>query len=664
MNPILSPPDAVLVVGQSVGRRTRLESAVAGADVGRVRTADSTDDAIAVLEDADEIGCVVVADDCDDLAAFRRALVERDEFRPVICCFEGDAAAAAAVTRAGATTLLPAADCETALADLVADRLETYRRRLVTVEESDMLRSFLSSISHPLFVKDERARHLRMSDVSGGVTQETVLGKTDREVYSYDPEAAAQFYADDRRVIERGERIVDKEEVSGPVGNQYWGRVTKVPWYDDDGSIKGLLGLSYEITELKAQEQRLERLDNRFDQFASYVSHDVMNPLQIASAALEQARETGDDEAFETVGAAHDRIEQMLRDLGSLASRPPDVDPAELVDLPYTVGKIWSFVAADEATLRTELADSALVHAPAEGIRPVLENVLKNAIDHAGPDVTVTVGILEDGFYVDDDGPGVPPAERERITDHGYTTAEGGTGTGLAIVAELVERNGWTLTVDESPDGGARIVVRGMPVVPDPDIGTGTVPGDDIELSETTAVGDGDGTGTLTVESADGWWTLTGTTDAECRERNYHFAYAPVADDARVEARVVDVDHVNDRGAGGLMIRTGLEADADYGFLGRTVGYGSEICWRTDAAEDAARYVLDESGVEWIRLERVGNTVTYSVSSDGTNWNPLDQRRLAAATPVYVGLAVSSAVPGDQCTVTFADVAARGLEER
>ncbi|MFB6271074.1 MAG: sensor histidine kinase, partial [Halobacterium sp.] len=77
--------------------------------------------------------------------------------------------------------------------------------------------------------------------------------------------------------------------------------------------------------------------------------------------------------------------------------------------------------------------------------------------------VTVTVGDAgSDGFYVADDGPGIPESERDAVFEGGYTTAEDGTGFGLAIVEDIVEAHGWTVDVTASEDGGARFDVRGV----------------------------------------------------------------------------------------------------------------------------------------------------------------------------------------------------------
>jgi signal transduction histidine kinase len=93
-----------------------------------------------------------------------------------------------------------------------------------------------------------------------------------------------------------------------------------------------------------------------------------------------------------------------------------------------------------------------------------LENLFRNSVDHGGVDVTITVGALDggDGFYVADDGEGIPEAEREKVFDTGYTTTSDGTGFGLNIVAEIAEAHGWAVEAVEAADGGARFEFTGV----------------------------------------------------------------------------------------------------------------------------------------------------------------------------------------------------------
>jgi len=92
---------------------------------------------------------------------------------------------------------------------------------------------------------------------------------------------------------------------------------------------------------------------------------------------------------------------------------------------------------------------------------------LRNARDHGAPPsaserqgVSVTVGTLPEGFYVADDGPGIPDSERDAVFEQGYSTSDDGTGLGLAIVERIVDGHGWSITVTESDAGGACFELR------------------------------------------------------------------------------------------------------------------------------------------------------------------------------------------------------------
>jgi len=91
-------------------------------------------------------------------------------------------------------------------------------------------------------------------------------------------------------------------------------------------------------------------------------------------------------------------------------------------------------------------------------IRHLLRNLFENAVEHCGSDVTVTVGDLQTGFYVADDGAGIPAEDREMVFNTGYTTAnsQGGMGIGLTFIQEMADVYEWHCAVSESMDGGAQ----------------------------------------------------------------------------------------------------------------------------------------------------------------------------------------------------------------
>jgi signal transduction histidine kinase len=103
-----------------------------------------------------------------------------------------------------------------------------------------------------------------------------------------------------------------------------------------------------------------------------------------------------------------------------------------------------------------------------------------DAVEQGRRDVRVTLGALPDGegFYVADDGPGIPPEKRDWVFESGHSTNRAGTGFGLAIVQQIAEAHGWDITTTESAAGGARFEVRGVETETVPTT-TGANEGDD-----------------------------------------------------------------------------------------------------------------------------------------------------------------------------------------
>lgn len=207
-------------------------------------------------------------------------------------------------------------------------------------------------------------------------------------------------------------------------------------------------------------ERELERQNERLEEFASIASHDLRYPLNVAEGRLELARSACDSEHLDRVAAAHDRMNALIGDLLALAREREDVTDTTPVDLAGLVDSCWRNVDTDEAALVGETKGT--LRADRSRLAQLLENLFRNAVEHGGSDVTITVGDLDAGFHVSDDGPGIPEAERERIFESGYSTRTEGTGFGLAIVREVAEAHGWNVIVTDSEAGGARFEITGV----------------------------------------------------------------------------------------------------------------------------------------------------------------------------------------------------------
>ncbi|WP_435177031.1 sensor histidine kinase [Halorussus sp. AFM4] len=209
--------------------------------------------------------------------------------------------------------------------------------------------------------------------------------------------------------------------------------------------------------------RRLERQNERLESFAGMLAHELRNPLNVAQIYLQRLE--GDPEDVAEVESGLDRIEEMIDILlvtvrGSEAN--VDWKPVSLADV---TAAAWSDLSPDEAEL--VVATDQTIRADPVHVRHLFRNLFSNALEHGDPTVTVRVGSLETGvgFYVEDDGPGIPEDDRESVVQAGYTTKSGGLGLGLAFVANLVDTYGWDWTIAESAAGGARFEFSGVDVV-------------------------------------------------------------------------------------------------------------------------------------------------------------------------------------------------------
>jgi PAS domain S-box-containing protein len=225
-----------------------------------------------------------------------------------------------------------------------------------------------------------------------------------------------------------------------------------------------------ELRETKAQ---LEQSNEKLDQFAGVVSHDLRNPLNAAQLRLDLLRGEDGDGHAEAAGESLDRMETMIEDLLQLSRAGETVENPEKVPLTDVVRESWRVARTGAADLDLTALDSTVVLADRDRLRQVFENLFRNAADHNDSAVTVRVGLLGEreaianggqrsGFFVEDDGVGIPPDERDEIFEHGYTTSPEGTGFGLSIVRNIVEAHGWEIRVIAGADGGTRFEISSV----------------------------------------------------------------------------------------------------------------------------------------------------------------------------------------------------------
>ncbi len=236
----------------------------------------------------------------------------------------------------------------------------------------------------------------------------------------------------------------------------------------------GLFLLARRERRAFALEERLRRAVEAKERFAalgrlsSGVAHEIRSPLNALSMATQRLRReiVLDDPAarahFEgltaALRAAVGRVDATVEDFLSLGR---DRRPAELRAL--EIGDLVREAIEGERSDAVASGPSLQVTADRVLLVRVLANLLRNAREVAPPGTTnVTWRTDGDGVVLEviDGGPGIPPEERERVFEPFHTARRGGTGLGLTIAKEALERMGGSIRIGDAPDGGARFTLR------------------------------------------------------------------------------------------------------------------------------------------------------------------------------------------------------------
>jgi two-component system, NtrC family, sensor histidine kinase HydH len=214
------------------------------------------------------------------------------------------------------------------------------------------------------------------------------------------------------------------------------------------------------------------------------LSHEIRNPLNAAALQLDvlerRLRELRPEEQKplrEPLALVRDeirRLDHILEDFLQFA-RPREFE-ARPIEVVAVMGKVLDFLGGEleqrGVRLTRRLGAPAMVRGHEERLRQVLVNLCLNALEAVGPGgqlcVTCAVRAEEElegtdrwvEVLVEDDGPGVPEADRERIFEPFFTTKAKGSGLGLSIVHAIVTQHGGTIRAEERPGGGARMVLR------------------------------------------------------------------------------------------------------------------------------------------------------------------------------------------------------------
>jgi PAS domain S-box-containing protein len=434
-------------------------------DAITVVTATSPTQALDVLTKR-SVDCVVSdynMPGTDGLALLRDVRDEHPDLPFILYTGRGSEEIASEAISVGVTDYLQkegGTDQYTVLANRIANAVGQYRAERAVEETRDRFRKLIEESTDVISVVDANGRWQYLSPSAErvlGYEPDELVGEIgfDRVHPDDRPTAMAEF----ARAIENPDTIPTVEfrfdHPDGWIWLENYARNMV-----DDPVINGLVVHTRDVTERTQREQELARQNERLEEVIDAVSHDLRSPLHVATSSLELADDTAGDEAIERTKGALDRMDQIINDLVKFAREGEQVDDLEPVDLDSVAKSAWKTAETREATLTCE--GSATILANRSRLQRILENLFQNAAKHGGDDVTVFIGPMDDGFYVEDTGVGLDGDDADELFKSGYSTVPESTGFGLSIVKQIVQAHDWEITVTEGRAGGARFEITGV----------------------------------------------------------------------------------------------------------------------------------------------------------------------------------------------------------
>ena len=226
---------------------------------------------------------------------------------------------------------------------------------------------------------------------------------------------------------------------------------------------QALRELATALDAAREKELEAERL-RAFREVARRVAHEIKNPLTAMRIGVDQLRRSAGQAdapmamAVEVLGAETERLERLAKEFAEFGRLPEGPkSEVDLVDLLVDLGKS-AVPPGVEVSVRAN-GERCTILGQYDPLRRAFANLLRNAAEAMGGRGPIDVGVDRDGegvvVTIADHGPGIPEDLRQRVFEPYFTTKRDGTGLGLALVRQTVETHHGTITVSETPGGGA-----------------------------------------------------------------------------------------------------------------------------------------------------------------------------------------------------------------
>lgn len=391
-------------------------------------------------------------------------------------------------------------------------------------KERNLLRTLIDNMPDYIYIKDRESRFLtvnkKLMEVQHAKTLDEIIGKTDFDL-TPTREAAELYFNDEKRIIETGKAIINKEEIGFDENDRE--RVistTKVPFYDANGEVAGIVGIGRDITKQKNAEKQLreqaqnlqevnvlleerqekiqeqaeeinkhlnhlkkantqlEQLNATKNKFFSIIAHDLKNPFQaifgFSELLMRNYSDFDDPQKIELLGmikmsseSAFNLLENLLQWARTQTDRikynPVDLNVGELIQQNIELSK----PAADkkQIILVPEVIGDSNAFADKNMINLVIRNLISNAIKFTDEQGTIRVKCIEKdknelAISISDTGIGISKENVDKLfkIDEYFSTSgtagESGTGLGLIICREFVEKNKGRINIESELEVG------------------------------------------------------------------------------------------------------------------------------------------------------------------------------------------------------------------
>ncbi len=346
--------------------------------------------------------------------------------------------------------------------------------------------TLLDSLPAYAFFKDSSTRYITANQKfcdAVGYTKDELIGKTDFELF---PKVIAEkFREDDLKVINSGEMVYIYEDQMYDHDKLIFVGTSKVPLKDESGKIIGLIGLAFDISERKAAEEavkkytvELEELNANKDKFFSIISHDLRSPFQgllgLSNILVEEFDNLSVDEIKLFASNIHNSTKNLFNLLenllqwsriqtGKIDLKPVKADLHE--EILYNINLLSGNATKKNIKLINEIDDTLLVYTDLNILNSTLQNLITNAIKftHPGGEIRISAKEIDDNVDVTvrDTGIGISEEDMNKLfrIDTQHTTMgtdrESGTGLGLTICKELLEKQGGKIWVKSEVGKGS-----------------------------------------------------------------------------------------------------------------------------------------------------------------------------------------------------------------